>query len=121
MRSNYYNVQKCRVGDEVFDSRKEMRRYQELCLLEKAGQISNLRRQVKYVLIPSQREVIMKNGKPKMGKVVERGCSYIADFVYTENGKEVVEDVKGKNYRTEKYLLKRKMMLYFHGIRIREV
>lgn len=116
---NKYNAQKSRFGDEVFDSKREMHRYNELKLLEKAGKIKDLRRQVPYILIPSQREVVFKNGCPKHGKVIERECKYIADFVYEENGQIVVEDTKG--YRTADYLLKRKMMLYFHGIRIREV
>ena len=116
---NKYNAHKVKVGDEVFHSKKELHRYEELCLMEKAGMIKNLRRQVKYLLIPSQREVVMKKGKPTPGKVIERECYYKADFVYEENGVTVVEDVKG--CRTPEYLLKRKMMLHFHGIRIREV
>lgn len=122
MRRNKYHAYKCKVGDEVFNSRKELHRYEELCLLEKAGHIKNLRREVKYILIPAQREVIWKNGRPRNGKVIERECSYIADFVYEENGQTVVEDVKGGNAtKTDKYIIKRKLMLYMHGIRIREV
>ena len=119
MRTNKYHARKCQVGNEVFDSRKEMHRYQELLLLEKAGQINNLRRQVKYILIPAQRETVIKKGKPRPGKVIEREVAYTADFVYEENGKTVVEDVKGM--KTRDYVLRRKMMLYFHGIRVREV
>lgn len=107
---NKYNARKCILNGEMFDSHKEMRRYQELLLMEKAGAISNLRRQVKYILIPSQRF---------SKKVVERECSYVADFVYEENGETVVEDAKG--YRTEAYKIKRKLMLWYHGIRIKEV
>ena len=116
---NKYHAQKCKVGGEVFDSRKEARRYSELLILKKAGKITHLQRQVKYILIPSQRECIIKKGVPKMGKVIERECSYIADFVYEEDGKTVVEDVKG--YKTKDYMVKRKLMLYVHGIRIKEV
>lgn len=94
----------------TFDSTKEARRWSELLLLERAGAIQNLRRQVKYELIPSQRIA---------GKVVERACTYIADFVYSENGVEVVEDTKG--FKTPEYVIKRKLMLWRHGIRIREV
>lgn len=90
---------------------KEARRYQELLLLEKAGEIKNLSRQVKFVLIPCQRD--------ENGKVIERECSYKADFTYEEGIKRVVEDVKG--YRTKEYIIKRKLMLYQYGIRIREV
>lgn len=119
MRKNKYHAHKVKVGDEVFDSRKELRRWEELCMLEKAGHISGLKRQVKYLLIPSQRETIIKKGKPRQGKVIEREVSYIADFVYTENGQVIVEDVKG--FKTKDYVIKRKLMLYVHGIRIREV
>lgn len=95
-----------------FDSKKEANRYQELKLMQRAGIISDLQRQVKYVLIPSQ--------KGDDGRVVERPCTYIADFVYVdENGKKVVEDTKG--YRTSDYKIKRKLMLYTHGVKINEI
>jgi hypothetical protein len=122
MRKNKYNARTYKVGNEVFHSRKELRRYEELLLLEKAGQIHNLQREVKYLLIPSQMETIWKNGKPRQGKVIERECSYIADFVYEENGQTIVEDVKGGSAtKTDAYVIKRKLMLYVHGIRVREV
>lgn len=98
------------VNGEKFDSMKEMRRWNELKLLERAGRISNLQRQVKYELIPSQYVD---------GKHVEYPCSYVADFVYVENGKTVVEDTKG--YKTKDYIIKRKLLLFRHGIRIKEV
>lgn len=106
-----YGSQKVTVGGVTFDSQREYRRFCELSLLERAGKITNLQRQVKYVLIPSQ--------KDEKGKVIERECSYIADFVYVENGRLVVEDAKG--YKTPEYRIKKKMALYFHGIRIKEV
>lgn len=81
-----------------------------MSLLERAGTIQNLKRQVKFELIPSQRID---------GKVIERPCTYIADFVYTENGKMVVEDTKG--FRTTDYIIKRKLLLWVHGIRIQEI
>lgn len=120
-RNNKYNSQKCSIGNEVFDSKKEMKRYSELCLLEKTGYISGLKRQVKYLLIPAQRETVMKKGVPKQGKVIEREVSYIADFVYYDNQTKevVVEDTKG--YHTKDYIIKRKLMLYIHRIRVREV
>ena len=105
-----YKSRKVAVGGQVFDSRKEYTRWCELVLLQKAGQITDLKRQVKYELIPSQRI-----GK----KVAERACTYVADFVYTENGKTVVEDTKG--FKTKDYIIKRKLMLWVHGIRIIEV
>ena len=105
-----YHSQKARLDGQLFDSQKEARRYAELKLLERAGQIRNLRRQIKYELIPAQKIHV---------RIAERACSYIADFVYEENGQTVVEDVKG--FRTKEYLIKRKLMLRVHGIRIREV
>ena len=105
-----YNNRKLTIDGEVFDSQREARRYRELAMLQRAGQISDLKRQVKYELIPTQRIG---------GKVVEKSCVYIADFVYTKNGETVVEDAKG--FRTKDYIIKRKLMLHAHGIRIKEV
>lgn len=107
-----YNNKKTTVNGRVFDSKKEAGRYKELLLLETAGAIKDLRTQVKFTLIPAQRDEVT-------GKVVERECSYTADFVYEEDGKTVVEDVKG--FRTKEYIIKRKLMLWRHGIRINEV
>ena len=109
--------------EHTFDSLKESRRYDELILRQQAGEISNLRLQVKYVLIPAQYEpdVIGKRGRVKRGKLIERECSYLADFVYEEDGKTVVEDVKSPITRTPVYKVKKKLMLYVHGIRISEV
>lgn len=109
MKSKYGN-RKIFVDGIVFDSRREAARWQELKLLERAGGITELERQVSYTLIPPQR----------IGKrVAERAVTYIADFRYRENGETVVEDAKGM--RTRDYIIKRKLMLYVHGIRIREV
>lgn len=120
MRSKYHSRKITRDGI-TFDSMKEYKRYNELLLLQRAGAIQDLQRQVEFVLIAAQREpdTIGKRGGVIKGKTIEQKCSYVADFVYTENGKTIVEDTKG--FRTKDYILKRKMMLYFHGIRIREV
>ena len=106
---NKYHNKKITRDGETFDSQKEYRRFCELRLLERAGRIADLQRQVKFELIPSQRID---------GKVVERACVYVADFVYTEDGKKIVEDTKG--VRTADYIIKRKLMLWVHGIQIRE-
>ncbi len=112
-----YKNKKIEIDEIKFDSQKEGNRYIELRMLEKAKVIKDLQRQVKYVLIPTQR------GDDK--KVIERECAYIADFVYfdCETGKEIVEDVKG--YRGggayEVFKIKRKLMLERYGIRIKEV
>lgn len=118
-RSKYGN-KKITVDGVTFDSQKELSRYAELKIMERYGKISDLQRQVKFILIPAQYEpdTVSKRGGVKRGKLIERECSYIADFVYTENGKQVVEDTKG--FRTADYKIKRKLMLYVHGIRIKE-
>ena len=108
-RSKYHS-RKTTVDGIEFDSQKEARRFREPCLLERAGKITELQQQVKFELIPSQRID---------GKVVERPCTYVADFVYMENGKKVVEDTKG--FKTKDYIIKRKLMLHVHGIRIQEI
>lgn len=115
-----YKSKKIEVDGLTFDSRKEYYRWCELCQLERVGKITDLQRQVKYILIPKQYEpsTANKNGTVKRGKMIERECSYMADFVYTENGNVVVEDVKG--FRTTDYKIKRKLMLHVHGIRIKE-
>lgn len=124
MKSKYSN-RKTTIDGITFDSVREARRYAELKLMEKTGEISCLERQRKYLLIPAQYEPIScedyvkSKGKKTKGKCIERECSYVADFVYVQNGKIIVEDTKG--FRTKDYVLKRKMMLFFHGIRIREV
>jgi hypothetical protein len=100
-----YHATKTVIDSIAFASKREAARYTELKLMQRAGLISDLRRQVKYELIPKQQG--------------ERAVSYIADFVYTEDGKTVVEDVKG--VRTPVYKIKKKLMLWRHGVKIREV
>ena len=112
---NKYNAKKITIDGKTFDSKKEASRYSELKLLEKAGQISDLDTQVTFCLIPKQVD--------ENGKVLERACTYKADFVYTENGKRVVEDVKGckRSNAYQLFAIKRKLMLLNYGIRIKEV
>lgn len=110
-----------------FDSKKEWRRYGELTMLERAGKITDLRTQVKYILIPAQREpdIMGPRGGRKPGKLIEHECSYVADFVYHDlaTGETVVEDVKGykggAGYNI--FSIKRKLMLFIYNIRVREV
>lgn len=113
-KQSKYHARKTTVNGMVFDSRKEGRRYQELLLLQKAGKISDLKCQVSFPLLPSQRYKDPVTGKWR----TERACKYVADYTYIEDGKLIVEDVKGM--KTKEYILKRKMLLYFTGIRIRE-
>lgn len=107
---NKYHNKKAEINGVKFDSRKEAHRWWELSMLERAGKITKLRRQIPFVVIPAQRID---------GKVVERECKYIADFVYEQDGKTVVEDTKG--VRTPEYVIKRKLMLEKYGIQIQEV
>ena len=122
--NNKYHATKCEYNGEQFDSRREMRRFQELLLLERAGRLTNLKRQIKYVLIPSQYKVYERYGKKGQRlkdkkELLEREVSYIADFVYEMDGKTIVEDAKG--VQTKDYIIKRKLMLFVHGIKIKEV
>lgn len=120
-----YGSRKVHRNGAVYDSRAEARRGAELALLERAGEIRNLRRQVPYELLPAQREpdTIGARGAVHAGRVIEKAVGYVADFVYeertAEGWREVVEDVKG--FRTHEYIIKRKLMLWRYGIRIREV
>lgn len=119
-----YGNKKATVDGIPFDSRREANRYRELKLLERVGQIQELELQKKFVLIPAQYETFERYGKNgqrlKDGqKCIEKECAYYADFVYTEWGETVVEDAKGM--RTKDYIIKRKLMLYMHNIKIKEV
>lgn len=118
-----YGNNKITFGEDTYDSMKEYRRYLDLLALEMAGEIKDLRRQVKYILVPAQREpdTIGKRGGIHKGKLLEKEVAYFADFVYIDcgSGEEVVEDTKG--VRTKEYIIKRKLMLYVHKIKIKEV
>lgn len=125
-KTNKYNAKKVSVDGIEFDSKKEAKRYQELLLLQKAGEIYMLERQKVYELLPAQREpdTVGKRGGVIKGKLIERAVEYVADFVYTDkNGKTVVEDVKGfrEGGAYAVFVLKRKLMLYRYGIKIIEV
>lgn len=99
-RSKYGNQK-----TDGYASKREAKYALELELRQKAGEISNLRSQVKYEIIPKQEG--------------ERACHYRADFVFTQNGRDVVLDVKG--YKTQVFIIKRKLMKLVHGITIEEV
>lgn len=120
--NKYHNRKVTTTDGIVHDSRKEAVRWNELKLLEKAGKIHELRRQMEFLLIPPQYEEITtgKRGKKPKKKLLERGVVYRADFVYhDEKGEIIVEDTKG--YKTKDYIIKRKLLLWVFGIRIREV
>lgn len=128
-----YHAKKITINGITYDSKKEARRHAVLLEMERNGEIKDLQRQVKFVLIPSQREpdTVGKRGGTKRGKLIERECAYVADFVYQQRIATltgisdldgwwpVVEDTKG--VRTKDYVIKRKLMLWIHGIRITEI
>jgi hypothetical protein len=112
--SKYGNVQTAAIDGKVFSSKREATRYAELKMLETMGKIVNLRLQVRYNLIPAQNV----NGHK------ERAVDYVADFVYRSippfsPHSLHVEDTKG--FHTKDYIIKRKLMLHIHGIRIEEI
>ena len=117
-----FNNTKMETPDGRFDSKGEWERWLFLKEALKNGQISDLRRQVKYTLIPTQyrTEIIhLKTKDKEVQRVAEHEISYKADFVYEKNGETVVEDFKG--FPNDRWPYVKKMMLFFHGIAIREV
>ena len=107
-RASKYRARKTTVDGITFDSRKEADRYLVLKGMEKDGSIEDLRRQVRYELVPAF-DVDGRHYRP---------VYYVADFVYVEDGKEVVEDVKG--VRTDVYRLKSKLFARRYGMSIKE-
>lgn len=106
-----FKNKKVKTEDGTFDSKFEYSRWVELKAMEKAGLIEDLRRQVSYTLIGTQKGELR----------TERPVKYNADFVYYENGKLVVEDTKSKATKTPEYIIKRKLMKFIHGIEVKEV
>ncbi len=135
--NNKYNSTKFTRDGETFDSQAEYIRFRELTFMQEAGEIYNLQRQLKFELIPAQYETIPTGeyykrgelkGKPKFKEVcIEKAVTYTADFVYIvkATGERVVEDVKGYSDPASagyaKFVLKRKMMLYFHNVKVKEI
>lgn len=127
---NKFGAKKVVTAEGTFDSTHEYHRWCELKLLERAGKISDLKKQVPFELIQNQRaestEVYKagpQKGLPKPGEIIEKACKYVADFVYyDEQGKLVVEDCKGykKGAAYDLFVIKRKLMLSVHGIHIIE-
>lgn len=107
---NKYRNIRVTVDGVRFDSVREADRWRMLRLMEQAGQITDLKRQVRRELIPAQYID---------GRCAERAITYTSDFEYRRGDKLICEDVKG--IRTAEYVIKRKLMLYIHGIRITEI
>ncbi len=124
MRPKYGNS-KIKNAYGTFDSQLEWSRFLFLSNREKEGEITNLRRQVEYLLIPAQYGTEIKHLKTKDKEVrvlLERSCSYIADYVYERNGETIVEDCKGaKGIITEAAKIKKKLLLWVHGIELRYI
>lgn len=129
MRNKCGNI-KVELDGIKFDSKKEARRYYELNLLQRAGQITDLQLQKEFELIPAQYETFERYGKKGQRlqdgqRCIEKSCTYKADFSYMKDGQLVVEDVKG--YRDPasasyaKFVIKRKLMLWRYGIKIAEI
>lgn len=111
VKQNKYKNVKVEYMGIKFDSIKERNYYWLLLDRQSKGEIKNLRRQVKYILIP----------KFQIGDIKERETSYIADFVYEEKGKEVIVDVKSPITRKDKvYRLKKKLFEYQYKKEIKE-
>jgi len=103
-----YRAQKVTIDGITFDSKKEGARYQQLLMMQRAGKIHNLELQPSFELAPA----VTIAGKTK------RALIYRADFAYTENGVEIVEDCKGM--LTDVYKIKRHILKHVHNIDIRE-
>ena len=102
-----YHAEKTTVDGITFDSKAEAKRWQTLCMLEKAGQISNIKRQVAYQLAPGVKLLGETRNRPAI--------RYVADFAYLDKwGREVVEDVKGMD--TPMSRLKRHLMATTLGV-----
>ena len=122
MRQSKYHSTKVTYDGITFDSRKECRRYQTLRMLERGGAITNLRRQVRFELIPNQYKMVTVKLQTKQKQkevLAERKVEYVADFVYEREGATIVEDAKG--IRTADYIIKRKLMLWVYNIKIEEI
>ena len=106
---NKYNARKVKYKDIIFDSKKEFERYLELLDMEKRGEIKELRRQMKYEILP--------------GNQYYRPVHYIADFVYVKDGQETIEDVKGmkKGCAYQLYKIKEKLMFDKYKIKVQEI
>ncbi len=109
---NKYGAKATTVDGVAFDSKAEAQRYLQLKAMEKAGEIVDLKLQVRFPLIPAQ---------DKAGRK-EREVVYVADFTYTtRDGVFVVEDTKSGPTKTREYVIKRKLLLWVHGLAVREV
>jgi Fe2+ transport system protein B len=111
-RRKYHNVPTVQPDGTRFDSRKEARRWAELQLLERAGLVRDLQRQVSYELAPSVKFAGAARAQPPLRLIV--------DFRYTEGGQTVLEDVKGgEATETDVFRVKRHLLLHLFGLQVR--
>lgn len=113
-----YKNKKVTTDEGVFDSKKEYHRWVVLKDMQERGLISDLQRQVDFPLLPKQILIVPRKAGKRHQKC-ELPVKYTADFVYTEDGRQVVEDVKGM--RPKEYILKRKLMKFLLNIEVREI
>lgn len=107
-----YGNKRTTVGGLTFDSKREAERWGHLCILERMGRISGLRRQVRFELAPAVTFEGAKRAKLPL--------RYFADFEYIENGVRIVEDVKSSaTAKKEAFVIKRHLMKSVHGIDVR--
>lgn len=111
-RRNKYGAEPVTIDGIRFDSKAEGRRYLQLKAMQGAGEISGLRHHVEFPLLPAQ----------AVGERKEKPVHYEADFVYLDSaGNQIVEDTKSAPTKTKEFVLKRKLMLWIHGIAVKEV
>lgn len=110
-KKNLYGAQRVEIMGVTFDSKAEGKRFLQLKAMEQAGEIQSLEVQPEFELIPGQNI----DGKK------ERPVKYVADFRYTRAGQSIVEDVKSAPTKTREFIIKRKLMLWLHGIIVQEV
>ena len=126
-RRNKYNAKKVEADGQVFDSKKEKARYENLKNAQSMGAITNLQRQVRYELEPpvvEEYEEQLKTKVVKKTRTIQRGIYYTCDFQYVLDGNVVVEDVKSSPQQAKldkAYQIRKKLLFARHGIRIKEV
>ena len=124
-RNKYGNTKIVSENGDKWDSKREMKRWLFLKDAEQSGLITDLRRQVRFELIPAikRKEIVQLKTKTKeVEKTEQQAITYTADFVYTKDGKTVVEDIKpSPNTVPKEFMLKAKLFFWKYGFKIRLV
>ena len=119
---NKYGNKKVETLEGVFDSKGEHLRWLFLKDAQRRGEISNLRRQVTYTLIPPvhyYQTVHLKTKDKQVERTWTREVTYTADFVYDYKGETIVEDFKGMP--NDRWQMKKALMAFVHGVFVLEV